>query len=241
MADEKTFISQLNEADEAKDTDIMIIEGEETKKISFLTLFNVFKNKFSKVYKPQTELTKAEYEALSEEEKNSGTMYLISDTGNIMYNGKQYSNLHDTAEEINYSNTSSGLNSGNVQGAIDEVNAKSVNNTTETSELKTKTENSGLTTLYTNSVGLTSYYVSNGMAVNLMVNGNYTGTIAAWGGIGLGTLPAGKRPKAKMTMRLIDNFMLVIQTSGAVNVQNASSTERTLSNYGIEGGTTFLI
>lgn len=47
MADEKTFISQLNSADTANDTDIMIIEGEETKKISFLALFNAIKKKIS--------------------------------------------------------------------------------------------------------------------------------------------------------------------------------------------------
>ena len=47
MADEKTFISQLNSADTANDTDIMIIEGEETKKISFLSLFNAIKTKLS--------------------------------------------------------------------------------------------------------------------------------------------------------------------------------------------------
>lgn len=47
MADEKTFISQLNSADTANDTDIMIIEGQETKKISFLALFNAIKKKIS--------------------------------------------------------------------------------------------------------------------------------------------------------------------------------------------------
>lgn len=60
MADEKTFIGQLNSADTANDTDIMIIEGEETKKISFLSLFNALKTKFSNIYKPINAITKAD-------------------------------------------------------------------------------------------------------------------------------------------------------------------------------------
>ena len=55
-------------------------------------------------------LTQAEYDALSTEEKNNGTIYLISDGigGN-----------NPDASQVVYSNTSSGLSATSVQGAID--------------------------------------------------------------------------------------------------------------------------
>lgn len=108
-------------------------------------------------------------------------------------------------------------------------------------EQYTKITNSSLTTLASSS-GLTSSYVKNGTAVNVAVTGNHTGTIAAWGSVGLGTLPSEIRPKVKQCVRLIDGFMLVIQTSGAIQIQNASSSAVTHnSGYGIEGSVTFLV
>ena len=59
------------------------------------------------------ELTKAEYEALSEEEKNSGTLYLITDDTDEYKAGL-----------IEYNNANSGLTAKDVQGAIDEVSAE---------------------------------------------------------------------------------------------------------------------
>ena len=67
------------------------------------------------------ELTKAEYEALSEEEKNNDTVYLIKDTGVIMLNCKQYSNVYDKASKLPYDNTESKLKAEDVQAAIDET------------------------------------------------------------------------------------------------------------------------
>lgn len=55
-------------------------------------------------------LTQAEYNALSETEKNNGTVYYIYDV-----------NAVPQASDVVYDNTESGLNASNVQGAIDEV------------------------------------------------------------------------------------------------------------------------
>ena len=56
------------------------------------------------------EITQDAYDALSEEEKNNGTMYLISDAAEVCEAG-----------QIAYNNTISGLSSTNVQSAIDEI------------------------------------------------------------------------------------------------------------------------
>lgn len=56
------------------------------------------------------ELTMAEYEALSEEEKNNGSIYFITDAG-----GQR------DAITVTYNNTSSGLEATNLQDAIDEL------------------------------------------------------------------------------------------------------------------------
>lgn len=59
-------------------------------------------------------LTQAEYNALSEAEKNNGMTYYISD-------GEGGGGGSTTASSVSYNNTSSGLSATNVQGAIDEV------------------------------------------------------------------------------------------------------------------------
>ena len=59
-------------------------------------------------------LTQAQYNALSEAEKNNGMTYYISD-------GEGGGGGSTTAAQVSYSNTSSGLSATNVQGAIDEV------------------------------------------------------------------------------------------------------------------------
>lgn len=59
---------------------------------------------------PVLEMTKAEYDALSEAKKMDGTVYMITDdTGGW------------EAENASYDNTSSGLTATNVQSALDEV------------------------------------------------------------------------------------------------------------------------
>lgn len=59
---------------------------------------------------PVLEMTKAEYDALSEAKKMDGTVYMITDdTGGW------------EAENASYDNTSSGLTATNVQDALDEV------------------------------------------------------------------------------------------------------------------------
>ena len=60
------------------------------------------------------ELTQAQYDALSQEEKLNGTTYYITDGQNIT-----------TASAVSYNNTASGLTATDVQGAIDEVSAVS--------------------------------------------------------------------------------------------------------------------
>ena len=57
------------------------------------------------------ELTQAEYNALSNAEKNNGTTYYITDAGIGS----------ETASNIGYSNSTSNLSANTVQGAIDEV------------------------------------------------------------------------------------------------------------------------
>lgn len=59
-------------------------------------------------------LTQAQYNALSEAEKNNGMTYYISD-------GEGGGGGSTTAAQVSYNNTTSGLSATNVQGAIDEV------------------------------------------------------------------------------------------------------------------------
>ena len=59
-------------------------------------------------------LTQAQYNALSESEKNNGMTYYISD-------GEGGGGGSTTASQVSYSNTQSGLSATNVQGAIDEL------------------------------------------------------------------------------------------------------------------------
>ena len=59
-------------------------------------------------------LTQAQYDALSEAEKNNGMTYYISD-------GEGGGGGSTTAAQVSYSNTQSGLSATNVQGAIDEL------------------------------------------------------------------------------------------------------------------------
>lgn len=66
---------------------------------------------------PVLEMTKAEYDALSEAKKMDGTVYMITDD----IGGWE-------AENSAYDNTSSGLTATNVQSALDELNSKSVLN-----------------------------------------------------------------------------------------------------------------
>lgn len=63
------------------------------------------------------ELTLAQYNALTPEEQNNGTIYyIIDDEGNAL------------AEDIYYDNTSSNLTSTNLQDAVDEIDGKMDNN-----------------------------------------------------------------------------------------------------------------
>lgn len=69
---------------------------------------------------PCLEVTKAEYDALSEEKKMDGTVYMITDgTGGW------------EAERSTYNNTESGLAATNVQDALDELTS-SINNIVDT-------------------------------------------------------------------------------------------------------------
>ena len=79
-------------------------------------------------------LTEKEYDALSEEEQNTGTYYIIDDDDGMF----------SEAELIVYYNDKSGLVSENVQDAIDEV----ANEVTEVKDaLNTKVTGTGITTI----------------------------------------------------------------------------------------------
>lgn len=66
--------------------------------------------KIDEILDYKVEITQAEYNALSDEEKNNGKIYFITDI-----------NEGGTASEVFYNNTESGLSSANIQNAIDEV------------------------------------------------------------------------------------------------------------------------
>lgn len=91
MADEKTFISQLNSADTANDTDIMIIEGEETKKISFLSLFNAIKTKLS--------LGAAAFLGVANNDTTTSEGY-VADARIVKKHGDEIDELADDVSEI---------------------------------------------------------------------------------------------------------------------------------------------
>lgn len=81
------------------------------------------------------EISQADYNALSDEEKYNGTFYLIYDANGFVGMEAQFAalqervtaleqNQHDTASEISFIDTASGLSTNNVQGAIDALNTK---------------------------------------------------------------------------------------------------------------------
>lgn len=67
-------------------------------------------DKIDEILNYKIEVTQEEYDALSDEEKNNGKIYFITDVSE-----------GGTASEVFYDNTESGLVSANVQNAIDEV------------------------------------------------------------------------------------------------------------------------
>lgn len=70
-------------------------------------------SKIDEILNYKVEITQAEYDALSDEEKNNGKIYFITDA-----------NMGGTASEVSFDNTTSDLTSPNVQRAINEVNDK---------------------------------------------------------------------------------------------------------------------
>lgn len=68
-------------------------------------------SKIDEILNYKIEVTEEEYNALSDEEKNNGKIYFITDA-----------NMGGTASEVSYDNSNSGLTAPNVQRAIDEVN-----------------------------------------------------------------------------------------------------------------------
>ena len=70
-------------------------------------------SKIDEILNYKVEKTQAEYDALSDEEKNNGKIYFITDA-----------NMGGTASEVSFDNTTSDLTSPNVQRAINEVNDK---------------------------------------------------------------------------------------------------------------------
>lgn len=116
----ETSVSAVNEVNQAKDACQEVID-----KVESIEDFD----KIDEILNYKIEVTQAEYNALSEEEKNNGKIYFITDI-----------NEGGTASEVYYDNTKSGLVSANVQNVIDEVNEKKleknsvVNNLTTTEE-----------------------------------------------------------------------------------------------------------
>lgn len=83
----------------------------------------------------EAELTQSEYDALSDEEKNNGTTYYITDA-----------DANGEASTVGYSNTTSGLSATTVQDAIDEIYARTdiVENEVSTLQNDIETVNSNL-------------------------------------------------------------------------------------------------
>lgn len=69
------------------------------------------------------EITKADYDLLSEAEKKNGTIYFITDIDYIPGEGGGSGTGSNIAADIIYDNTESGLESNNIQDAIDEIAA----------------------------------------------------------------------------------------------------------------------
>lgn len=84
-------------------------------------------SKIDEILNYKVEKTQAEYDALSDEEKNNGKIYFITDA-----------NIGGTASEVSFDNTTSDLTSPNVQRAINEVNDK-VNELSEQTKDNTDT------------------------------------------------------------------------------------------------------
>ena len=70
-------------------------------------------SKIDEILNYKVEITQAEYEALSDVDKNNGKIYFITD----VYSG-------GTATEVFYNNTKTGFKSANIQDVIDELNEK---------------------------------------------------------------------------------------------------------------------
>lgn len=70
-------------------------------------------DKIDEILNYKIEVTQEEYDALSDEEKNNGKIYFITD----VYSG-------GTATEVFYNNTKTGFKSANIQDVIDELNEK---------------------------------------------------------------------------------------------------------------------
>ena len=92
------------------------------------------------------ELTKAEYDALTEDEKTNGTIYFITDAeggGQIIKNKINYSGGEDAskADLVSYDNMLSELAATNVQSAIDEIDSSLDTLSTTISVLDTSIKN----------------------------------------------------------------------------------------------------
>lgn len=84
---------------------------------------------------PVLEMTKAEYDALSEAKKMDGTVYMITDdTGGW------------EAENASYDNTTSGLTATNVQDALDEINSKTLSRVEYTIAFKSSSSTAAVNT-----------------------------------------------------------------------------------------------
>lgn len=116
----ETSVNAVNEVNQVKDACQEIVD-----KVESIEDFD----KIDEILNYKIEITQAEYNALSEEEKNNGKIYFITDV-----------NEGGTASEVYYDNTKSSITSSNVQNAIDELNENKleknsvVNNLTTTEE-----------------------------------------------------------------------------------------------------------
>lgn len=84
---------------------------------------------------PTKEITQAEYDALSDEEKKNGTLYFITDAGDVA-----------SADLVTYDNSSSGLNAKNLQASTDELKALLVEKDAEIATLQEKVNELNSTT-----------------------------------------------------------------------------------------------
>lgn len=103
-----------------------------------------------------------------------------------------------------------------------------------------KVKNTSLLSLGTAN-GVTAQYKYNSMMASVYVTGSFSGTLAGWGTLSLGTLPAAARPPRKVYVRAIDNFAVEISTTGEVQVRNASNSSVTFSGYSVEATVSYLL